>query len=432
MHAILVNSGGDSEALVNHDAAGGVGIENPPSLKTTFPPLTLLYIAAVLENEGIFVDFYDENLIQQKPIDSLKNGQLSSDVLIIQSAMTTVDYDVERIKELRDIRPNLKIISVGTFLEQFAPALLEAGVDVVISGTPEISIVSAVMDDVKGFVSATPTKDQLESLPYPAWHLVNIQNYTSFTILSSRGCSFGCIYCPYRTFQGDNIVARSPENTLAEIEWLCKEHRPDFLVFRDPLFTHDLERAKHIVRGIEQIAPDLEWACETRLELLSDDLIDLMANTNCHHVRMGIESARPDILVQAGRRKSVTQSKRYLDQASDTIQRLRKKGIRTLCFFMLGFPDDNEESAEAIIEFTKAADPDMALLSFTTPYPGTPLFDLASSDDLLETYDLSQYGTKATPIVRTNHLSNKQLTEIGYRLNEYFEQRNRGDINSYH
>ncbi|WP_437763102.1 radical SAM protein [Sorangium sp. So ce281] len=426
MHAILCVSGSSGESTVNHDAAGGIGCESPGREIRVFPPLTMLYIAAELRTAGVHIDFLDLNTssVRADRWFAEDGAPARADALVLLSSLTTLEHDLRRVAVLRERCPHLFIVTVGTFYEHFAQQMLDAGADSVIYGTPELAIADCILNRRTGSIQAEMSPAALERLNYPMWDILDMDRYTSHTVLSSRGCSFGCGYCPYRVYQSSSVIARSPTNTLSEIAWLFDRWKPDYFLFRDPLFTFNLRRAEEIIGGIQSCAPGITWGCETRFELLPPSLIKLMGESGCHHVRLGLEAADPSVLASAGRIGTASSAGRHLERAAGAIAALKRHGILSVCFFMYGFPGDTEETANAMIEFVEKADPDVALLNYVVPYMGTPLHHEMHELGLVHVESLTRYGSK-TAVGRTLTLDAERVQEIGARVQALFRARNR-------
>ena len=137
------------------------------------------------------------------------------------------------------------------------PELLQDHVDFILKGEPEQAAMRIAAGEVPSGTLASPAIDDLDSLPFPAWHLFNSGRHAvgrsmrasrhSFPILSSRSCPEFCTYCPHRITAP--YRARSAENVVAEIENICRKYGTAYLIFRDPLFTEERERAIGNCRG---------------------------------------------------------------------------------------------------------------------------------------------------------------------------------------
>src|SRR5262249_45016440 len=154
------------------------------------------------------------------------------------------------------------------------PELLGSSADFIIKGEPEQAVSRMAGGEfLSGIVASLPI-DNLERLPFPAWHLFARNRYAvarsfysarrAFPILSSRSCPEFCTYCPHRITAP--YRSRSAENVVAEIEELYKKYGEPYLIFRDPLFTEERQRAVEIAEGILRKNLKIQFECETRLD----------------------------------------------------------------------------------------------------------------------------------------------------------------------
>lgn len=168
----------------------------------------------------------------------------------------------------------------------------------------------------------------------------------------------------------------------------------------------------------------MKWGIETRIEYLTRDLIGRMARAGLHHVRMGIEAVDEQVLRDAGRLRLTNSVETYLSQARRAIEWCRDAGVYSVCFFMAGFPEDTQESIGSIRDFVDEANPDIALVKYIMPYPGTAYARTVRKAHLLLDQDFRHYGSRDYPVAKTKHLSLDELHESKTRLAEYLASRN--------
>lgn len=235
-----------------------------------------------------------------------------------------------------------------------------------------------------------PLVEDLDTLPWPAYDLLEMERYfransarTSpkhrrvVQLFTSRGCPWHCCYC--HDLFGKRFRGRSPENVVAEMKMLQETWRIREFMIDDDVFNFDIRRAKRIFELIpaEGVKATFQFNNGLRLEHFDEDLVRRMAAAGTHFIAVAIESASPRI--QKMIRKHV-----HLDRAARTLSWMRKYGIRTLGFFMLGFPTETREEIEETIRCAAALDLDEALFSIATPYPGT---ELSRQVDAMGLYD---------------------------------------------
>src|SRR5262249_54477566 len=147
-----------------------------------------------------------------------------------------------------------------------------------IQGEPEKAAMRlAAGENLSGCV-VSPAINDLDSLPFPRWEGVSkpLLRPTSYfvPVLSSRSCPEFCTYCPHRITAG--YRARSPQNVVDEIEELCYLFGDVAFIFRDPLFTEQRERSIAIAEEMIRRELPVRFECETRLDDLDTELIDLL------------------------------------------------------------------------------------------------------------------------------------------------------------
>ena len=113
---------------------------------------------------------------------------------------------------------------------------------------------------------------------------------------------------------------------------------------------------------------DLEWVCDTRVDLVNDELLSLMSKAGCKTIWFGVESASQKILQRIGRNTT--------PQAVETAFKLcRKNGIKTACSFMLGLPDETLKDMEDSLKFAKKLNPDWCQFNTFIAYPDSRLYN---------------------------------------------------------
>jgi len=235
----------------------------------------------------------------------------------------------------------------------------------------------------------------LDELPFPAYDLLSMERYFSMEsarytpqhpkamqIFTSRGCPWQCIYC--HSLFGKKFRARSTDHVFGEIRMLYDRYGVREFMIEDDVFNLDLKRAKDICERIIQsnLRIHLQFGNGLRLEHFDRELAQKLAQAGTHHIAIGIESASPRI--QKLIRKNVR-----LDHAREVIGWLRQYGIRTLGFFMIGFPFETTAEIQQTIRYAAESDLDEALFSIVVPYPGTELGRMA---DEIGLYDLEAVG----------------------------------------
>jgi radical SAM superfamily enzyme YgiQ (UPF0313 family) len=112
---------------------------------------------------------------------------------------------------------------------------------------------------------------------------------------------------------------------------------------------------------------DLEWVCDTRVDLVNQELLEVMKKAGCKTIWFGVESGSQRILQRIGRNTT-------LAQIETAFRLCRKNGIQTACSFMLGMPDETLKDMEASLKFAKKLDPDWCLFNIFIANPDSRLY----------------------------------------------------------
>lgn len=161
----------------------------------------------------------------------------------------------------------------------------------------------------------------------------------------SRGCPVGCGYCPYTSFYGNKIEFRSIDTIINDIKKLLSIGIKT-IQFRDQYFSIDKEKVYELCNRILKEGLKIKWRCETRLESLDIDLIDIMVKTGLDFICFGIESANTKEIKNFGRPTL------NVDRVKKLVSYLNSKNVTTFAFYIIGFPDDSWETIRATYDLS--------------------------------------------------------------------------------
>ena len=407
---------------------------NPPynSSKYKFiglvaPPLGIAYIAAMLEKNGITVKILDAPALEIGH-EAVKNEiqKYSPDIVAVTSVTPTIESALKTAKISKEACPNAVTVLGGyhpTFTYQ--EVLKNDFVDIVVCGEGELTMVELVdslengknLREVKGIA----TKDfktlprgiikDLDSIPFPARHLLPMDEYkilnmklTTGTIVSGRGCPYKCSFCASSAMHGQKLRLRSAENVVDEMEYLVNDHNIEMVAFMDDTFTLNNKRVYEICETIKDRGLDNYWGCTARVDTISEDLLKTMKDAGCITMFLGVESADQQFLNQINKNTNINRIKK-------TFQLTKDFGMRTIATVVLGMPGDTKRSITTTIKFVKTLDPSYAVFSLATPYPGTDFYLNAVSENLIKINDWSKY-TLLSPVLETVDCSLDELKKL--------------------
>lgn len=359
----LVNPPDPPEGRAVREGAGGMGTLAPPG-GFAYPPHMLATAAASLEGAGIpftLLDAVAEGWRAAEVLSRIPAGALA----VVQVSHATRAADATFLREMRQARPDVCVLLVGAAVAD-ASWLAEDLADATLLGEPELAlpaVVRAVRDGARG--GLTPAAlgvsgydergrvTDLDALPFPAWDRVPWRFYQLLSVFGSRGCPDGCRYCPYVLGLGDRFRPRSVERVLAELQWLAERFAPPRVVFRDPVFAQDRERVLALCEGMRRVNMSLPWECESRPEHFDRALLEAMRAAGCTTVKIGVESADPDMLVSLGRVASVEEAEGYVQHALDVAQAAVDVGLTCRVFVMTGLPGETEAAVRRTARFLR-------------------------------------------------------------------------------
>ncbi|MBI5921852.1 MAG: cobalamin B12-binding domain-containing protein [Betaproteobacteria bacterium] len=234
----------------------------------------------------------------------------------------------------------------------------------------------------------------LDELPYPAWHLFNMEGYWQKSVrmggadamterygvmFTSRGCPHICGFCTsplsgsYRGYR-----TREIESVTKEIRWLRDTYGVREIQFvEDNLFVHR-KRAKQLLRVLGQEFPDMVFWNTGGVEAnaLDFEMINLMAEANFRRVILAVEAG--DEVVQ----KNSVDKHVNLDRLPENVRHMQEKGIDIKALYMIGFPHETRAQIDKTVALAKSLGVLDFALSIVTPLPGTPLWDQCQSEGL--------------------------------------------------
>lgn len=418
---------------VTRDQAGKFGTLAPP--KTLFPPLDFAYAGAVLEKNG-----FEFEIIDAPALNLDINGLLhkvsaikGSSFVIVNTSALTLPYDLSIISAIKK-RIHDSVIGVTGSLVSVMPelALNNPSVDIVIQSETEFIILELLkalekncLKSVDGIAYKDINNDRLivrnpkrqlnlnlDELPFPVYDRLPIRKYyyhelpkkPFVTMLASRGCPYNCIYCPYPIAYGDVWRARSCKNVIDELRYLVDKFKVKSVLFKDQVFTFNMERTEEICDSIIDHKINVQWACETRVDKLSEKLLLKMKKAGCARLHLGIESGDPEVLSTIGKKGL------NIDMIKRIFKAAKNIGIKTAAFFIIGLPNETKLSIWKSYELAKKLNADHIQFSIITPFPGTKLYQIAEDNGWILCKDPTKY-TLRNAVMKTDKLSEQDLIQ---------------------
>jgi len=451
---ILVNPPSPAGYVANRDSMGGFGQLYPEGV-TVLPPLDLPYLAGflaskdvplvVIEAEGLGLRAED---VAERIAAATPGGSSAPALVVVRTAAPTLDSDLAACTVIKKATSAVRIAMYGAVVAHVRTRLeRETVLDYLVQGEPDETVWELVSGRVESEIAGLsyrvdgrwvdnpprPFEKRLDEIPFPKWELFPYEKYAIprsstagdlpfLPMLTSRGCPFGCHYCPYPVGQGLPWRFRSPQNVVDEIEHLVKDLGIQYIVFRDPMFSMRLPRVVEICEEIGRRRLVFKWRCETRPDCLDEETIRAMAAAGCEGINFGVESAEEAIQKNVGR-KPISPEK-IIEMTS----LCRRHGIKTFCFFIIGLPGDTVETILGTIEFAIRLNANWVQFTAATPFIGTKLRRWAVDRGLVSEDEYS-YVSSHQATVGNENLTKEQVDRL-HRFAKLFERflLNRGGI----
>lgn len=370
---------------------------NPPDASWfTYPSLALLYLGAALEEAGHRVEVLDGNAgtdLRRALLRRLKASRGEPPVVGFTADVVTW-RTVRRLCALvKRVAPEALVVVGGPHPTCVPRHTLTPEVDLVVVGEGEETLVELLSgrpyqeipgvayrqgDEVK--VSRRPPPEDLDRLPLPAWHLVDLRRYrhpgrspTGF-LVTSRGCPYRCLNCT-KAVHGTRYRTHSVGRVLQEVRLLVERFAVREIQIWDDNFTLQPERVKEICRGLVRGG----WSRRVRFALpngIRGDIDDVemfewLARANFYYTGIAFESGNQEVVRRLGKDLD-------LERARRTVELARRVGLRVGAYFMLGLPFETLDEMEETIRFACSLPVDHCYFFITVPLPGTGLYGLVA------------------------------------------------------
>ncbi len=357
-------------------------------------PNSLLYIAAVLEQAGHDVKIYDNQVDLREPKDFAEFAPELVGFSVLSGPNIT--EAIAQTKDFKALLPGVKtvwgnvhpsVLPQQTAAEDYIDYLcVGAGEYMMVdlanhlqTGAPSINeIKGLVWKDNGRLVTNEPSEfiKNLDELPDPAWHLINVPRYWEKSLNTSRGCPSKCTFCYsplfYKGYSGD----LSAERIVSQIEHLYRTYGVKFVRFFEDTFTCNRDRLRKFCELMIERKMPVQWDCDSRIGLTDED-IALMSKAGCVSVGLGIESGSPRIIKFI--KKGIT-----VKAVEETIARLARHRIMPRLYFIAELPTETVEEFKETQDLIKRLDKPPYQYMPYMPFPATVLYDYIIKEGLIK------------------------------------------------
>ncbi|MCW4004151.1 MAG: B12-binding domain-containing radical SAM protein [Candidatus Bathyarchaeota archaeon] len=435
-------------------------------------PLGLMYIAAVLQKGGYKAEILDafmtdsafeksgETISVGMPLEQIKQEVRTRkpDVVGIAGPFTCQIENTLKISSLiKQVDSKILTVVGGPHVTLVPKEFLEEAqaVDIVVCGEGEYTMLEVAqafegkkqLSEILGIAyrkdgkvvvnQPRPFIENLDELPYPAYDLVDMEQYLNpkkigyrsfqnraISMVTSRGCPFNCCFCAVHLHMGKRFRAHSADYVLNHIQYVVDKFKVKNIFFEDDNLTLDLARFEAICDGIIERKIKIGWETPNgvRADCLSMDLLKKMKKSGANSIFIGVESGDQQVL------DKVICKSLDLNRVVEFAKNSKEIGLKTGAFYIIGFPGETKESMQRTVDFALwlKRDYDVGMhLFMATPSYGTRLYEECKEKgyiqkDLTWNAFAAARQPKGMPLITTNDFTPAEVKEIAAKaLAEY-------------
>lgn len=446
---MLINLPNPPGKNVYREYAGGYGTIGTLTSEIILPTY-LMYAASAAKRAGCLFEILDAQGMRyeiEQVVDAVEGYK--PNVLITWVSLPTLQDDLALLKNIKKAVPDILVIALGAISNLLPGEVLGDSVDLAVKGRylhynlvlniirkfeenettietfEQIGGAAYLKDGNVTHSPIDPPDEELNDLAFEIYNMLPVNAYVGdfydiegnnircVPLVTGTGCPFGCMYCPYPFTYGKKVIHKSIDKVLDEMEFLKANYDIDGFDLRDQVFTLNKERVVKLCDEIIKRNLNVKWLIETRVDLVNYELLSKMKEAGCFRIHYGVETGTQEMLVKIGK-PGVD-----IKKVKDTFRMTKDLGIYTMAQVILGLPGENKETLDNTMNLLFELDPNVVNLNIATPYPGTKLFDIASGNNWIKTYNWPEY-TSYNAIMRTEELDVDDLIKARKKIRNKF------------
>lgn len=360
-----------------------------------YPPLGTILAAAVLRANGVAAHLFDPTFEYSESAFRAAIARVKPDLIAVceddfnflsKMCLTRnreLAFGMARIAEGEGV----PCVAHGSDATDRASGYLDGGFAAVLAGEVEQSLLQLARGGCRTEIGGLVWRDEkglhrngyhlpqadLDSLPSPAWDLVDMESYRavwkrrhgyfSLNLAASRGCPYRCNWCA-KPIYGNRYRSRSASLVAAEMMHVKREYAPDQFWFADDIFALSTRWTLDFARKVEALGAKIPFKMQSRCDLMARNTVAALRRAGCEEVWMGAESGSQHVLDRMDKDLAVKE----IYAARDN---LRRHGIRACFFLQFGYPGETWADIEATIRMVRETAPDDVGISVSYPLPDT-------------------------------------------------------------
>jgi radical SAM superfamily enzyme YgiQ (UPF0313 family) len=344
------------------------GVVERGNVIASLPSLGLLTLAA-LTPPDIAVDYREIRDLRLEPASELPMGY---DLVAISSFTAQIcdAYDVADYYRMRGV----PVVMGGLHVSVLPDEALQHCTAVAV-GEGEV-LWPRIIEDLRAgrlqerYVQSADEQFDLAYAPIPRFQLLDIRKYNRLTVQTSRGCPHKCHFCASSILLTKKYKLKPVPRIIDEIRAIKRRWRRPFIEFADDNSFVNKAHARELMRALR--AERIRWFTETDISIARDpELLDLMRESGCRQILVGLESPTPAGLDGVELRRNF--KLRQLPDYEGAVREIQSRGIAVNGCFILGLDGDTPAVFDEIHAFAERTSLFDVQLTVVTPFPGTPL-----------------------------------------------------------
>ena len=389
------------------------------------PPAGLGYIAETLKQRGIEYDVLDMSVGYTTKDLRGRIQSFNPDLIGISmmSFMYKRSYDIIRLA--KQVKPDVRIVAGGPHISTRREKVLEEcpeidygvfleGEETILElceGKDESEIAGLVYkkDNRVALNPERPFIDSLDNVPFPKYERFPLNGYVTeeMGIVSSRGCPYGCTYCPVKAAIGRKWRFRSAESIVEEIQyWYDRGYRQFAML--DDNFTLKQERVIAVCDEIKRRNfKDLELNCNNgvRADRVNYDVLKQMKEAGFKYLAFGVEAGNDRILKNIKKGETIEVTEAAIKNALDL-------GFKVTLFFIVGSPGETIDDLQDSINIVQKYPVFDARFYNLIPFPQSELYNWVKKNNYFlcdpEDYLNNSSQWDYTPVFETPEMNREQ------------------------
>lgn len=422
---------------------------NPPypMEESPSPPFGLMSLAGYLLEQGFDVRIDDYIVNPYSPERAYASvADFNPDIIGSTGVTMNIKAALRILKDYRDAAHDAPIVMGGPHVSFDADNILKDHpyVDFIVRGEGELTSVELFQNcsdterypSIRGIsyrigdaIFHNPARDfipDINILPYPARHLVQLSKYKAMglplNMITSRGCPYECIFCVGAKMVGRRVRYFHIERVVDEFEMLAGMGFKQINIV-DDLFTSNAKRCLAICEEIMRRGIRHTWTAFARVDTISRELLQTMKAAGCSMLCFGIESGVQEILDRV-------KKKTTLEKIEKALTLCREVGVIPMASYIMGLPGESPDTVRQTMSFAKKLCNSYGF-HILAPFPGTEVREKAKEYGMtILTDDWDKYDANQS-VCESKWISAAEIDRIVGEFNEGIDRLIRSAILKY-